>query len=222
MKKLKRLFKLVIIVAIVGIAIILITNFIMINEVKENIISEEKASTLTNVDSVLVLGCGVDENGNPSKMLADRVAVGIRVYKSNSTNRILMSGDHGRKDYDEVNTMKSIALKNGIDEDSVFCDHAGFSTYETMYRATDIFGIDKVIIVTQKYHLYRALYDAKKMGIEAYGVASDEREYGGQLYRDVRELLARTKDFVWCIIKPEPTYRGEKIPIETSGTRTNG
>ena len=91
-----------------------------------------------------------------------------------------------------------------------------------MYRASDIFGADKIVIVTQSYHLPRAIYDAQKLGIEAYGISADERTYMGQMYRDVRELLARAKDFVWCIIQPEPTFRGEKIPITASGSLTDG
>ena len=154
-------------------------------------------------------------------MLADRVAVGIRVYKSNSTNRILMSGDHGRKDYDEVNTMKQFAIDNGIASSDVFMDHAGFSTYESMYRARDVFDARKIIIVTQEYHLYRAIYIARKLGIDAYGVPADYHIYAGQSARETREILARYKDFFSTIIKPKPTYLGDIIPISGDGNNTN-
>ena len=100
--------------------------------------------------------------------------------------------------------------------------NAGFSTYESIYRAKEIFGADKVIIVTQEYHLHRALYVAKSLGIDAYGVSADYRTYAGQIGRDLREILARNKDFITSIFKPEPTYLGESIPINGNGDMTNG
>ena len=189
---------------------------------KDRLLSEAELSTLEDVDCILVLGCGVKDDGTPTDMLADRIKVGIRVYESGVSDRLLMSGDHGRPDYDEVNTMKAEAVKSGIPADNVFCDHAGFSTYESAYRALDIFGADKIVIVTQGYHLPRAIYDALQLGIDAYGVPADERSYFGQSYRDVREMLARAKDLVFCIFRPEPTFRGEKIPIGSSGSLTDG
>lgn len=134
---------------------------------------------------------------------------------------MLMSGDHGRKEYDEVNVMKQFAIDRNIASEHIFMDHAGFSTYESLYRAKYIFKADKIIIVTQKYHLYRALYIADKLGIKAYGVASDPRKYAGQRSRDLREVLARGKDFVYLILKPEPTYLGKTIAISGNGDLTN-
>ena len=100
-------------------------------------------------------------------------------------------------------------------------DHAGFSTYESIYRAKEIFKAKKVVIVTQKYHLYRALYIANQLGLEAYGVGSDPRKYVGATYRELREILARDKDFIKCIFKPEPTYLGETISVSGNGNATN-
>ena len=100
-------------------------------------------------------------------------------------------------------------------------DHAGFSTYESIYRAKDIFQAKKVVIVTQKYHLYRALYIANRLGLEAYGVGADPRQYVGATYREIREILARDKDFIKCIFKPEPTYLGDTIPVSGNGDITN-
>lgn len=132
-----------------------------------------------------------------------------------------MSGDHGREDYDEVNLMKNYAIEKGIPSEDIFMDHAGFSTYETMYRAKEIFKAKKVVIVTQNYHMYRALYDAKKLGLDAYGVCSDPRQYVGATYREIREILARDKDFVKCIFKPKPTYLGDEVPVSGNGDITN-
>ena len=117
--------------------------------------------------------------------------------------------------------MKSFAIERGIPSENVFMDHAGFSTYESIYRAKEIFDVKKMVIVTQKYHLYRALYIANKLGIEAYGVGSDPRPYVGAEWLELREIIARDKDFFSTIIKPKPTYLGDKIPISGNGDLTN-
>jgi vancomycin permeability regulator SanA len=132
-----------------------------------------------------------------------------------------MSGDHGRTDYDEVAAMKQFAINAGIPSENIFMDHAGFSTYESLYRAKEIFQAKKILIVTQEYHLYRAIYIANQLGLEAYGVSADYRSYSGQTGRDIREFLARVKDFGTGIFKPEPTYLGDTIPIWGNGDLTN-
>lgn len=207
--------------ALIGVTSIAIINVCVKNIASKNMITQSEADELKDVDCILVLGCLVKNDGNPSDMLADRIKRGIALYEQGSAPKIIMSGDHGTKEYDEVNTMKQIAIDSGIPSSDIFMDHAGFSTYESLYRAKEIFGADKIIIVTQEYHLYRALYIADKLGIEAYGVSSDYREYSGQLKRDVREILARCKDFVIAATKPKPTYLGETIPITGDGDLTN-
>lgn len=202
-------------------ATILTVNAYVKSTVKNNLISSEDAAKLTDVDCIVVLGCLVKSDGNPSDMLNDRITRSIELYNLGASSKILMSGDHGSKEYDEVNTMKNVAKAAGVPSEDIFMDHAGFSTYESIYRAKEIFGAEKIIIVTQEYHLYRALYIAEKLGIEAYGVASDYRKYSGQAMRDLREIVARNKDFVKVIFKPEPTYLGEAIPISGNGDFTN-
>lgn len=186
-----------------------------------NILRPEDAKMLEDVDCILVLGCLVKDDGVPSDMLADRLKRGLELYEQGAAPKILMSGDHGRADYDEVNAMKRVAVDAGVPSSDVFMDHAGFSTYESVYRAKEVFGADKIIIVTQEYHLYRALFIAESLGVEAYGVNADLRTYRGQTARDVREILARCKDFGNTIFKPEPTYLGEMIPIGGNGDLTN-
>ena len=154
-------------------------------------------------------------------MLRDRLLRALEVYEAGAAPKLLMSGDHGREDYDEVGAMKNYAIENGVQSENVFMDHAGFSTYETVYRAKEVFEADKVIIVTQEYHLYRALYIAEQLGVEAYGVSSDLNTYGGQSMRDAREVLARCKDWLMCIFKPAPAHLGESIPISGNGDLTN-
>lgn len=186
------------------------------------IMTAEEAVKLDGVDCIVILGCLVKNDGSPSDMLADRLSRGIELYQNGAAPKIIVSGDHGQTSYDEVNAMKRVAMDAGIPAGDIFMDHAGFSTYETIYRAKEIFEADKIIIVTQEYHLYRALYIAEGLGIEAYGVHADARTYGGQLNREVREILARCKDYVSTILKPEPTYLGEKIPVSGDGNITNG
>lgn len=184
------------------------------------VLTPEQATGM-NADCILVLGAGVWSGERPSPMLQDRLDCGISLYDSGASGRLLMSGDHGRKDYDEVNVMKAYALEHSVPSSCVFMDHAGFSTYESMYRARDVFQANRVLIVTQGYHLYRALYDARALGLDAYGVAVNDRGYAAQRYYDARELLARVKDFFYALFQPEPTYLGESIPVSGNGDATN-
>lgn len=193
-------------------------NALVILSAKPYLLSEEDCAAHTNMDCILVLGCAVWNNNTLSPMLEDRVETGISLYNAGVSNRLLMSGDHGQKNYDEVNNMKQYCVDAGIAADVVFLDHAGFSTYESMYRMRDIFGVKKAVIVTQRYHLYRAVYIARSLGIEAYGVAADRQEFSSatQAKNALRESLARLKDIVTCIVQPPPSYLSEAIPISGS------
>lgn len=196
-------------------------NFYVLHSAKPYILSEEDASALENVDCILVLGCRVWENGAPSDMLRDRLDGGIKLYKNGAAPKLLMSGDHGKQNYNEVGTMKQFAMNAGIASEDIFMDHAGFSTYESMYRTRDVFQAQKIIIVTQQYHLSRAVYIARALGLDAYGVPSDYHTYRGGFKRGVREILARNKDFLTSIAKPDPTYLGDAIPVSGNGDLTN-
>ena len=140
-------------------------------------------------DCIIVLGAGL-RDGKPSPMLKDRLEKGISLYKAGAAPKLLMSGDHGRTDYNEVQVMKQYAIDAGVPSEDIFMDHAGFSTYESMLRARDIFGVTSPIVVTQKYHLYRAVYIGKSLGIPCLGVATDDFAYGGQFYRSLRECMS--------------------------------
>lgn len=219
----KRLFKIFIVLVIIGIVGICaafgISEFVK-SSVSDRLITPEAAAELSDIDCIIVLGCRVN-GGTPSPMLSDRLTRGVELYDMSAAPKLLMSGDHGRVSYDEVNAMKQFAIDRGVPSEDVFMDHAGFSTYETMYRAKEVFAAKRVIIVTQKYHLYRAVYIAEQLGLEAYGVDSDLQSYIKQPYYNAREILARDKDFVKVIFKPKPTYLGEVIPISGSGDLTN-
>ena len=203
-------------------AALLIVSFSVWSIGASKILLPTDAAALQDVDCILVLGCQVKQNGTPSVMLADRVNRGIELYFSGTAPKLLMSGDHGRVDYDEVGAMKQLAIESGVPSADVFLDHAGFSTYESLIRAKQIFGVERLVIVTQNYHLPRALYIADQLGMEAYGVASDFHTYGNRLWRESREFFARIKDFAYVLFQPAPTYLGDPISLGGSGDVTNG
>ena len=177
----------------------------------------QRAIEELNPQCILILGAGLKPDGTPNLMLADRLDQGIALYKRGAAPKILLSGDNGQERYDEVNAMKEYCLDQGVPMEDIFMDHAGFSTYESIHRASSIFQVESMIIVTQDYHLPRACYLAEKMGIRYLGIAARQIDYGGQQGRDLREIAARCKDFFTGILKPPPTYQGEVIPIEGSG-----
>lgn len=199
---------------------IILINVYVKSSTDELIISADEALTI-NPDCIIVLGAGVRNDGSPSPMLQDRLIRGIELYKKGVSDRILMSGDHTKKGYDEVNVMKSYAIDEGVLSEHIFMDHAGISTYDSIYRAKEIFQADKIMIITQEYHLYRALHIANRLGVEAYGVSADVRIYAGQDMRELREKVARVKDFIKALIKPGSKIGGEAIPVSGNGDVTN-
>jgi len=203
-----------------GCALLTVNSYIK-SSVADRIITAENISDQFDADCILVLGCQVKADGVPSHMLEDRLRRSIELYNMDIAPKLLMSGDHGRTDYNEVGTMKQYAIDKNVPSSDIFMDHAGFSTYESLYRAQEIFGVQRVIIVTQEYHLYRALYIAEQMGLEAYGVPADYRTYWGQTKREIREILARCKDMLTTAFEVPPTYGGETIPISGDGNLTN-
>ncbi|NOU92010.1 hypothetical protein GC093_02005 [Paenibacillus sp. LMG 31456] len=172
-------------------------------------------------DAILVLGARVYPNGSVSEILSDRLKVALELRDAGKSNKFIVSGDHGQVAYDEVNAMRNFLEQQNVSAEHIFMDHAGFSTYESIYRARDIFKTQKILIVTQQYHLMRAVYAARQMGLDAYGVASDKQLYAKMAYNQTREVLARNKDFVYLhLLKPKPTYLGEPIPITSDGRLT--
>ena len=220
-KVLKRSLLILLCLCLIGALAVFGINAYVKSVGQERMLSVDEAAQLEDVDCIIVLGCYVNDDGTLSAMLHDRIKRGLELYNADAAPKIIMSGDHGRVSYDEVNAMKEYAVENGVPSGDVFMDHAGFSTYETMYRARDVFDAQKVVIVTQEYHLYRAVYIAKQLGLDAYGVSSDYRSYAGQTSRDLREVLARCKDFAMCIFEPNPTFLGEVIPVSGNGDLTN-
>lgn len=216
----KRLILIALCLCLLAGSVVVGCNLWMVLSTRNLIHTPDTAQALTG-DCILVLGCGLRRDGFPSQMLRDRLDTAIEAYRMGLAPKLLMSGDHGQVDYDEVNAMKDYAMAQGIPSEDIFMDHAGFSTYESMYRAKAIFHCEKVIVVTQNYHLYRALANARAMGMEATGISANRRTFSGQWYFSLREAVARVKDTLWGIIKPRPTYLGESIPIFGNGNLTN-
>ena len=188
--------------------------------VKGGIISAEEAAENGDYDCILVLGCGVREDGTPSPLLTHRLDTAAALYEAGAAPKLLLSGDHGSLYYNEVRAMKNYLMEKGVPEEDIFMDHAGFCTYDSIYRAQYIFSAERILVVTQEYHLYRALYIGRAFGMEADGVDAGMLPYSYQIYRDAREAVARCKDFIWCIFKPDPEYLGEKIPLSGDGRLT--
>lgn len=175
-----------------------------------------------DADAILILGARVYSETQVSPMLYDRLEGGLALYRAGKAPKIIVSGDHGQDDYDEVNAMRRFLEERGVPPEDIFMDHAGFSTYESLYRARDIFYADQVIVVTQGYHLPRAVYIGRALGLSAYGVASDPRSYAGAGRFEAREKLARVKDFLLVhTTKPEPTYLGDPFPVTGDGRATH-
>lgn len=220
LKALKNIARKLVILLLAGLLALIFINSHVMSSTENMIISRDQALNL-NPDCILVLGAGVRRDGSPSPMLADRLKRGIELYEAGVSDRLLMSGDHTKKGYDEVNIMKAYALERGIPSSHVFMDHAGISTYDSIYRAKEIFQAEKIVMVTQEYHLYRALYIADRLGLEAYGVSADERVYTGQEARELREKAARVKDFFKASLKPSSKIGGPAIPVSGDGDVTN-
>lgn len=217
-KVLKKILIILSILNILGICFIFGINAYVKKSVNENII--EISNIKENYDAILVLGAGL-KNGKPSPVLKDRLDTAYEAYIKGASSKIIVSGDHGRKNYDEVNVMKDYLISKGVPSDNIFMDHAGFSTYDTIYRAKEIFLCDKVLIITQEFHIFRSLYIAKKLDLEAEGVSATLRHYSEENKFELREILARNKDFVKTIFKPKPKYLGDTIPVFGDGDITN-
>ncbi len=170
-------------------------------------------NNLPEVETALVLGAKVFQQGTMSGMLQDRVDTAIDLYKKDKVKKILISGDHGREDYDEVNTMKDYLLKKGIKGEDIFLDHAGFDTYDSLYRANEIFKVSSVVVVTQNFHLPRAVYIGRGLKMEVCGFSADRHLYANIDHNKSREVLSKVKAFLDLNFHAKPKFLGEKIPI---------
>ncbi len=200
--------------AVLGVLVVTVINLVMIFSVRDRVTTVRKA---THAQAAIVLGALVYADGRMSPMLADRVTDGLDLYRSGAVDSIIVSGDHRSWAYNEVFAMRDALIRGGVPPERIFTDHAGFDTWSTMRRAREVFGVDSAIVVTQGFHLPRALYLARAAGLDAHGVASDLHDYGTK-GRDsaVREIAARVKGFGSATVKP-PVLLGPSIPITGDG-----
>lgn len=225
MFKKKKILKITLIAA--GLIAMALMAFFIINAVvtanaDKYMYSIDDIAEIPKAECVLVLGAKVYGDESLSAVLKDRVDYAILIYEAGKADKILFTGDHGQTDYDEVNSMMDYAMQKGVPKEDIFLDHAGFSTYESIYRARDIFQVSNLVIVTQEFHLARAVYIAQKLGLDAYGINSNPRQYANAKKDAFRESFARVKDFFLVnVFLPEPKYLGEAIPIFGDSSETH-
>ncbi len=177
---------------------------------------------LSQAQAAIVLGAYVLPDGTPCQMLRDRIKTAVELYNNKKVQKIIMTGDHGTQDYDEVNYMRIYAEKLGVPTEDIFMDHAGFSTYDSMYRAKEIFLVNSAVVITQAFHLPRAVYTARALGIQATGVKADKHQYAYADYYDFREIPARIKAFSQLhLLHSKPRFLGESIPVTGDGRLTH-
>ena len=205
-----------------GIFAISVSNVSIIGYAALYTLDFSEAVDLGNVDCIVVLGAGLKPDGSPSNILRERISCGAELYLAGASERILVSGDHSRENYDEANAMKDYMISRGIAANVVFTDHAGVDTYDTFYRAKEIFGAERIIIVTQDFHLPRAIFIARALGLDAYGVECDTGALGHNFRNELREFFARPKYIYDAIFKPDPKFLGEAIPIWGDASASDG
>ena len=217
-RALKRTFRLLVLIVVLAIVALVGIQLYVVNVAKPYLLPN--AQSAPQCDAIMVLGAKVYNNGNPSSVLADRLNLACELYAQGKAPKILVSGDHGHIDYDEVNTMRDYLVEKGIPIEDIFMDHAGFNTYDSMYRAKAIFGIKRLLVCTQDFHISRSIYLAHELGIEAYGYPCQDKTVYKRTLLYLREYLARTKAVYDVVISRGPKYLGDPIPISGSGLAT--
>ncbi|URM37426.1 SanA/YdcF family protein [Flavobacterium anhuiense] len=206
----KKYFKIALYLAIIGLIAVVSVNYYVKSSTKTKIYYSAKKFPKNDVG--IIFGAGI--NGNqPSKYLKDRLDAGIMLWKAKRINKILLSGDNGRDEYDELTVMKNYCYNHGVDTTKIFIDYAGFDTYSTMYRAKHIFKIKRATLISQKYHLNRAIYIGQKLGIKCVGYSANKGEYLGYKYVCFREYGSIFKSFFDVLRNREPRFLGSEIDI---------
>ncbi|MCF0123203.1 MAG: YdcF family protein [Ruminiclostridium sp.] len=210
----RRIILILLCLAVLAAALAFGVSMYMVSVTESRVLLQEGDSP-GEADCILVLGCGLRPDGSPTPMLSSRISRAAELYHAGWAGKLLLSGDNSRADYNEVAAMKEGILELGVPEEDIVQDFAGLSTYDSLYRARYIFGVKSVILVTQEYHLYRALYLAEALDLEAWGVPATPRNDAKQLVRDLREVLARDKDFFTAVLQPRARIMGDPIPFSS-------
>lgn len=205
----KRLFIFIAILFLASIVVIFAVNVIVHVGAKPYMYDDIQEAP--KVQTAIILGASVLPSSSLSGILKDRVNTAIKLYESKKVSKILVSGDNGTLDYNEVDPVRVYLLKKGVLDEDIFLDHAGFDTHSTMYRARDIFKVGSVLIVSQSFHLPRAVFIARWLGIDAYGASAD----GGRILLSnyIREVFANEKAILYLMLDIKPKYLGTQIPI---------
>lgn len=210
-KKIKRIVQVILIAGFSILMLSLVTNYLVRRATDKSVYI--KVNEIPKAKVALIFGAGIRGN-KPSRYLKDRLDAGIKLYKTNKVNKILLSGDNGREEYDELTVMKLYCYENGVDTNKIYIDYAGFDSYSTMYRAKAIFKIDTAVLITQRYHLNRCLYIGKKLGIKVYGLSANRGIYKGYRYYAVREYLSVCKAVLDIFRNRKPKFLGKEISID--------
>lgn len=211
----KRAFRLAGLAAVSAALIMIFANALILLTTRHSLVASIDA--LPVADAVMIPGAAVRGRAVLSNVLRDRADTALDVYRAGKAHRILVSGDHGTRYYDEVNAVKMYLLTRGVPPRDIFMDHAGFSTYDSLYRARAIFQVTSIVIATQRFHLARALFIGRSVGLDISGIAADRRIYDKWHYYQVREALARCKAIFDVLRKARPRYLGPPIPITGDG-----
>ncbi len=199
-------------------AILLLSNIAIIGESAPYVMTAQTAPTGTQ--AILILGAFVRPNGSLSPALRERLDKGFELYDKKVAPKIIVTGDHGTETYNEVQAMKDYLMGKGMPESDIFMDHAGFDTYDSLYRARDVFGAKSLIAVSQDFHVPRAVYIGRALGMDVYGVASDIA-YPWWMRVVMREWLARVKAFAQVeFLHPKPKFLGPAIDLNGDGRVT--
>ena len=218
-----RLLLAVVLLAVLAAAVVVVANTVTVMSTRDRVgtVAQLTRDMQGNpADAVLVLGASVHPDGQPSDILADRLEVAVDLYKAGAARAIIVSGDNRDSHYNESDAMKAYCVKLGVPSQDVYVDHAGNTTYESMYRARHLFGAERVIVATQAYHLYRAMFAGTQMGMQVWGVATDKGAYDDQFSYSVREIVARTKDFFAALLGVKVPLQEDPISLDDSGDLT--
>lgn len=207
----KKIIKPFIYISLLGIIVLLSINIWVKSQTDPVIFSKENDTPKTKV--AIIFGAGINNN-KPSKYLKDRLDAGIELYKNNKVDKILLSGDNGSNEHDELTVMKLYCYEHGVDTNKIYLDYAGFDSYSTLYRSKHIFNIDTAILVSQKYHLNRCVNIGNKLGVKSYGFAADKGTYLGYKYVSFREYFAVAKSVIDILIGRKPHFLGETVGID--------
>jgi SanA protein len=211
MKWFWRIFLTLIIVPLIGLFTVYLIN-LQVATYSNNKVYKNVAEVPNDKSVAIILGAKVWDDGSLSHALIDRVTTGVELYKAGKVKKLLMSGDNPSAAYDEPTAMKGEAIKQGVPEADIVLDFAGRRTYDTCYRAKEIFDLKNAVIVSQEFHLARSIYLCENLGVESFGVIANRRKYLGENYWAFREFFSVFSAWFEMNFIPFEPIKGVKQP----------